>query len=101
MSELDIGALLTVAGNAAAVAILLERVVWPTLALDEAVKRRWGALIAVATGVVLAIAALAVTALAGTPWASVTEAIVVGAVGGATAVVGHDTLLREGSDGRP
>lgn len=95
MSEIDPAALLTVAGNAAAVALLLERVVWPTLAPDEATKRRWGALVAVATGVVLALAALAVTALAGTPWAPVSEAIVTGAIGGATAVVAHDTVLRE------
>lgn len=99
MTDLDPRALLTVAGNAAAVALLLERVVWPVLDLDERTKRRWGALVAVATGIVLALAALAVTTLAGTPWAPVGEALVVGAVGGATAVVAHDTVLREDPGG--
>lgn len=96
MGEVDVGLLLTVGGNAAATAALLEWVVWPALQLPEPTKRRWGALIAVATGVVLALAATAVTALTGTPWASFAQAVVVGAVGGATAVVGHDTVLRSG-----
>jgi hypothetical protein len=95
METVDIGTVLTVGGNAAAVAVLLERIVWPALALPEPAKRRYGALIAVGTGIVLALVAAAATALAGTPWAPIGEAVAVGAVGGATAVVAHDTLLRE------
>jgi hypothetical protein len=101
MGDVDVGLLLTVGGNATATAALLEWVVWPAIQPPEDVKRRWGALIAVATGIVLALAAAAITALTGTPWASLGQAIVVGAVGGASAVVGHDTLLRRTGDDGP
>jgi hypothetical protein len=89
MDAPTIDQLLTVGGNAAVTALICE-VFWRALAPDPATVDRFGPIVAVAVGIALSLAALAVTAAGGAPYASLANAALVGLVGGLAAAGVHD-----------
>lgn len=80
--------LTTVAGIASGTTLLSE-LLWRTAAASDAIKERFGPIVAVAIGVVLAIVASLLLGFGGTDLA---QAIVNGVVGGLTAIGIHDVL---------
>lgn len=83
---LTLAQLTTVAGIASATALLNE-VIWRTAAASDAIKARFGPIIALTTGVVVGVLASLVLGLGGQDLA---QSVINGAVGGLAAIGIHD-----------
>lgn len=86
MDGLTLAQLVTVAGVASATA-LIDEVFWRTAAATDAIKARFGAIVALVTGIAVAILAALVLNFGGQDLA---QAVINGAVGGLAAIGLHD-----------
>jgi hypothetical protein len=83
---LTLAQLVTVAGVASATA-LVDEVLWRTAAASDAIKDRFGPIVALTTGVIVAILAALTLGFGGQDLA---QAVINGAVGGLAAIGVHD-----------
>ncbi len=93
--EPNVTALLTVAGLAPIVT-LLSQLIWVTIghnASGDAVQDRYGPIVAVAVGILLAEVALWATSVAGITRVDVFQSGLVGLVGGLAAIGIHDVWV--------
>src|SRR3990167_5255534 len=99
--EPDVAQLLTVAGLAPIVA-LVSQLVWRTLghnASGDQLQDRFGPIVAVGIGVMLAVIGLTVTSIAGVTRLDFAEAALTGLVGGLTAIGLHDVWTTRAGTG--
>ena len=85
---ITIAALTTVTGVALATT-LVDKLIWTTAAASDAVTKRFGPIVAVATGVVLAVAASLTLHIGGS---DLGQAVINGVVGGLTSAGLYDVV---------
>ena len=95
MEDPTIAQLATVSGNAA-ITFLVGQVLWRTAAANPATQDRFGPIVAVGTGIVLALAAAVVDLTPALQRADLVQAGLVGLVSGCSAIGIHDLVKPRG-----
>lgn len=95
MDDPTIAQLATVSGNAA-ITFLIGQVLWRTLSAAPATQDRFGPIVAVGTGIVLALAASVVDLTPALQRSDVLQSALVGLVSGTSAIGIHDLVKTRG-----